>query len=95
MTKTGVQALRQRGGNVQTQRFVSAAATAQPHDSADLPAVIAAAHAERDDALAAAAAAHADAERAQRREQMKVSHISPSSSRLATRNRGISNKNMS
>ena len=65
------QALRQRTVDRQPHRFVSAAAPA--YATNNLPAVSPAANAERDDALAAAAAAHADAERAQRREHLKVS----------------------
>jgi hypothetical protein len=83
ITFINFQALRQRTGTKQTPQLAPAAATAQAHDSADLPAAIAAAHAERDDALAAAAAAHADAERAQRREQVKVSRVRQASAHVA------------
>ncbi len=68
------QALRERPNQRHLQ---PALGTAEPAGALigveDLREAIAAARAERDDALTAAAAAHADAERAQLREQMKAS----------------------
>lgn len=70
-------ALRQRAGGQPSQPAATAVgAPAQSQELSELQAVIAAAHAERDDALAAAQAAHADAERAQLREQIKAVELS-------------------